>query len=110
MARLLPSAEFHDWFERFLPEVASGEPRAIFTPAVVSDRTDGRIVHLDGLNLSRAWCFREIAKQSAAGDPRRAAMLGAADRHILAALPHVDGHYMGAHWLASFAVLALDMR
>ena len=106
MARLLPMTDFRTWCARFMPEVASGEPQAIFTPAVVSDRTDGRIVHLDGLNLSRAWCFRGIAA-CVEQDVRRV-MLEAAERHVAASLPHVDGHYMGAHWLATFAVLAVD--
>jgi hypothetical protein len=108
MARLLPAAAFRAWLGRFLPRLASADPWALFTPAEVSDRTDGRIVHLDGVNLSRAWCYREIAARLDAGDGRRAVMLEAAARHLSASLPHVDGHYMGSHWLASFAALALD--
>jgi hypothetical protein len=108
MARLLDGAEFAGWFARFLPRLAQGGPSALMTPAEVSDRTDGRIVHLDGVNLSRAWCLRGIAARLPEGDARRAAMLEAAGRHVATSLPHVDGHYMGSHWLASFAVLALD--
>jgi hypothetical protein len=108
MARLLPEAEFRPWFDRFLPRLAEAKPAALFRPAEVSDRTDGRIVHLDGVNLSRAWCWREIAARLAAEDPRRPAMLAAAERHLAASIGHVDGHYMGSHWLASFAALALD--
>jgi hypothetical protein len=108
MARLLPAAEFASWFDRFLPRLAQGEPAALLTPAHVSDRTDGRIVHLDGLNLSRAWCWRALAATLPGADPRRAHAEDAAGRHLGAALDEVDGHYMGAHWLASFAVLALD--
>uniref|UniRef100_UPI0022EAA94D DUF2891 family protein n=1 Tax=Falsiroseomonas oryzae TaxID=2766473 RepID=UPI0022EAA94D len=55
-----------------------------------------------------AWCWRALAAGFAAGDPRRPAAEAAAARHVAASLPHVDGHYMGSHWLASFAVLALD--
>jgi hypothetical protein len=108
MARLLPPAEFAPWLDRFLPRLAQGEPAALLAPARVSDRTDGRIVHLDGLNLSRAWCWRALAATLPAGDPRRALAEEAAGRHAAASLGEVGGHYMGAHWLASFAVLALD--
>jgi hypothetical protein len=108
MARLLPAAGFVAWRDRFLPRLAAGEPAALFAPALVSDRADGRIVHLDGLNLSRAWCWRVLAAGFEAGDARRARCEDAAVRHVAAALDHLDGHYMGAHWLASFAVLALD--
>ena len=75
---------------------------------MVSDPTDGKIAHLDGLNFSRAWCWRSLAAALPAADPRRSLMLEAADRHIAASLPAVSGDYMGEHWLASFAVLALE--
>jgi hypothetical protein len=108
MARLLPAAEFRPWFDRFLPRLAEGEPATLFRPAEISNRTDGRIVHLDGVNLSRAWCWREIAARLEEGDRRHPAMLAVAERHLAASIAHVDGHYMGSHWLASFALLALD--
>ncbi|MBK1656998.1 DUF2891 domain-containing protein [Paracraurococcus ruber] len=108
MRRLLPAAEFGPWFGRFLPRLGAGDPATLFRPAVVSDRSDGRIVHLDGLNLSRAWCWRALAAAWPAGDARRALAEDAAARHLAASLPHVAGDYMGEHWLASFAVLALD--
>jgi len=73
----------------------------------VSDRSDGKIAHLDGLNLSRAWCFRGLARALPDSDPRRAIVLDAADAHLAASLPHVTGDYMGEHWLATFALLAL---
>src|SRR4029077_19240484 len=60
MRRVLPPPEFRTWFERFLPGAARGEPKQLFTPATVSDRTDPQLVHLDGLNLSRAWGMRNI--------------------------------------------------
>jgi hypothetical protein len=108
MARLLPAPDFAAWRDAFLPRIARGEPEALVNPAEVADRTDGRIVHLDGLNLSRAWCWRVLEQGFAAEDPRRALAADAAARHVAASLDHVGGHYMGAHWLASFAVLALD--
>ena len=104
MARTHPDL-FAQWFERFLPRVAFHEPSALFTPAIVSDRSDGKIAHLDGLNLSRAWCWRGIAPLLPS-TPRLVAQ-GASSDHLAAAMPHLSGDYMGEHWLASFALLAL---
>ncbi|MDP1618848.1 MAG: DUF2891 domain-containing protein [Phenylobacterium sp.] len=107
MQHILPYGEFAGWLDGFLPRLARREPATLFQPASVSDRSDGKIAHLDGLNLSRAWCWREIAAALPADDPRRPIALEAADVHLDAALPHVTGDYMGEHWLASFALLAL---
>ncbi|GAA0637254.1 DUF2891 domain-containing protein [Brevundimonas lenta] len=107
MRRVLDQGAFRDWFDAFLPRVAAREPATLFLPASVSDRSDGKIAHLDGLNLSRAWCWREIAAALPEGDPRAAVAREAATAHLDAALPHVTGDYMGEHWLASFALLAL---
>ena len=107
MRRILPADEFAPWFSAFLPRLAMREPATLFTPAHVSDRHDGRIVHLDGLNLSRGWCWRSIGNALAEVDPVRAIAHDAAERHLAASLPHVSGDYMGEHWLASFALLAL---
>ncbi|MGB3752591.1 MAG: DUF2891 domain-containing protein [Parerythrobacter sp.] len=74
-------------------------------PATVSDRTDGKTAHLDGLNLSRAWALRDVAR--AMPEAQAAHVRGVADTHLHIALPHVTGDYMGEHWLASFALLAL---
>jgi len=104
MARLHPEG-FPGWFVEFLPRMASREPATLFTPATVSDRSDGKIAHLDGLNLSRAWCWRGIA--NLLDEPRRSVARDSADDHLAAALPHIAGDYMGEHWLASFALLAL---
>jgi hypothetical protein len=97
---------FADWFARFLPRLGDGAPRTLLEPVHVSDRSDGKIAHLDGCNLSRAWAWREIAPALPAGLSAVAA--AAADRHLAASLPHVAGDYMGEHWLATFAMLALD--
>ena len=88
----------------FLPDLARGAPATLFAPATVSDRSDGKIAHLDGLNLSRAWCWRGIAPglTGEAADRARAA----ATRHFDSALPHIASDYAGEHWLASFALLA----
>jgi hypothetical protein len=72
----------------------------------VSDRSDGKIAHLDGCNLSRAWCWREIAELL--GEETGAIAQSAAEKHLEVSLPHVAGDYMGEHWLATFAMLALE--
>jgi hypothetical protein len=107
MRAVLPADEFGVWFARFLPRLAAGEPAALFHPVSPSDRSDGRIAHLDGLNLSRAWCWRLLARTLPPDDPRLPPMCAAAEAHLAAGLPHVRGDYMGEHWLASFAALAL---
>lgn len=105
MAKALSASGFRTWFGAFLPRVAEREPASLFEPAKVSDRSDGKVAHLDGVNLSRAWCWRSLAPLLA---PEEAAIANeTADRHLAAALPHVAGDYMGEHWLASFALLAL---
>ena len=106
MRRLMAPTDFARWLARFLPDLARGEPATLFRPAVVSDRSDGKIAHLDGLNLSRAWCWRSLAAAMPDGEARRRAET-AAQSHVEAALPHLAEDYMGEHWLASFAVLAL---
>ena len=107
MRRVMAPDAFPGWFDAFLPRLDRREPATLFLPASVSDRSDGKIAHLDGLNLSRAWCWREIASALPADDLRRGIALEAAETHLVAALPHVTGDYMGEHWLASFALLAL---
>lgn len=107
MRRVMAPDAFSGWFDAFLPRLDRREPATLFLPASVSDRSDGKIAHLDGLNLSRAWCWREIATALPADDLRRGIALEAAETHLVAALPHVTGDYMGEHWLASFALLAL---
>lgn len=105
MQRLMPVAEFETWFADFLPDLAKRIPATLLTPASVSDRSDGRIAHLDGLNLSRAWAMRSIAP--AVGGVVGKVLDAAAREHLAAAIDKVTGDYMGEHWLASFAALAL---
>ena len=108
MRRVLPQAEFSAWLDGFLPGLKLREPAALFVPVAVSDRGDPQIVHLDGLNLSRAWCFAGIAGALPEDDTRAAGARDAAAAHLHAGLIGVDsGDYLGAHWLASFATLAL---
>ena len=106
MAQVLPRARFARWLDGFLP----GLPRDL-APAVVTDRTDPKLVHLDGLNLSRARALCEIAAALGPRAPRRAALVAAADRHARASLPFLaSGSYEGEHWLATFAVHLLEAR
>ena len=108
MRRVLPGEEFVTWFGHFLPDLAQNQPATLFTPATVTDRSDGKIGHLDGLNLSRAWCQRSLASALPAGDPRATCLRHAAHAHLHSALEHLDSDYMGEHWLATFALLALE--
>jgi len=109
MRRVLSPTDFRAWLPRFLPDLAKGEPKTLFEPAKVTDRTDPQLVHLDGLNLSRAWCMRSIAGALPKDDPARKVLAESAQRHAEAALRHVaSGDYAGEHWLASFAVYLLS--
>lgn len=108
MRRVMDTKSFSRWFREFLPGLEDGEPESLLTPAEVSDRTDPKIVHLDGLNLSRAWCMRLIADGLPDGDPLRPILMESATRHALATLPHIaNGNYEGEHWLGTFAVYML---
>lgn len=100
MSRVTPDDRFAEWFASFLPEL----PANLLTPVEVSDRSDGRIGHLDGLNLSRAWCWRILAEKIPS---IRETAVTSADHHIEAALPHLEANYMSEHWLCSFALLAI---
>lgn len=98
---------FPAWFDTFLPNV--GSITALMEPAQVSDRTDPKIAHLDGLNLSRAWCMKHIANALPENHVAQPALSKAVEQHLAASVEHVVGsHYSGGHWLASFALLALE--
>jgi hypothetical protein len=107
MAKILPNEVFHSWLSLFLPKLKSRKPAILFSPVSVTDRSDGHLVHLDGLNLSRAWCFLNIA--AAIKDTSlRQTLRAVAEQHLSKTIPQIaDGDYMGEHWLASFAVYAL---
>lgn len=107
MARLLSPDGFAHWLDEFFPALERDEPLTLFHPVVVSDRADPKIAHLDGLNLSRAWCWRTIARALGEGHKLHTHLLVVAERHLAAALPHLDDDYMGEHWLATFALVAL---
>ncbi len=111
MRRVLAPPEFASWLTAFLPQVPRRAPsgaRDWLAPGIVTDRTDPKLAHIDGLNLSRAWMLRGIAGGLPARDARRAALERTAAAHAAAALPAVTGeHYEGGHWLGTFAVYLL---
>nr|WP_246586946.1 DUF2891 domain-containing protein [Stakelama flava] len=107
MARLLPVSQFTDWFDGFLPRSGDREPRTLFVPVTPPDRDDAKMVHLDGLNLSRAWCWRLIGDTLPPGHATIHVAREAAASHLSQSLPHLADSYMGSHWLATFALLAL---
>jgi len=105
MRRVLAPGAFATWLREFMPGLPRDARQAWLAPAIVTDRADPKLAHLDGLNLSRAWMLRGIAAGLPPADPRRAALLEASRRHAEAALPAVTGeHYEGGHWLGTFAV------
>ena len=108
MRRVLDRAAFTRWLTTFLPEIPKSARVDWLPTAVVTNRSDPKLAHLDGLNLSRAWMLQGIASGLAPADRRVAALDDAARRHREAALPQVTGeHYEGGHWLGSFAVYLL---
>jgi hypothetical protein len=109
MRRVMEREAFVDWLDDALPEFATAHPTSRFAPVCVVDRGDGQLVHLDGLNLSRAWCFYDIAAMLAHDDPRAIVARASADAHLRAGWEGLESDdFAGSHWLASFAVLALD--
>ena len=100
MRRIVPPAEFASWLSTFLPGMERGEPAVLFAPVAVSDRSDPHIVHLDGLNLSRAWCFRGIATALPEEDRRAPLARGAAATHLAAGMPALDSARLRGRALA----------
>jgi DUF2891 family protein len=105
MRRVLDPEAFGRWLSAFLPGVPRGDTATWLQPAVVTDRSDPKLAHIDGLNLSRAWMLEGIAHGLPHGDRRMPVLLHTAARHREVALPAVTGeHYEGGHWLGTFAV------
>jgi hypothetical protein len=105
MRRVLEPKAFAAWLSGFLPGIPQSRRSGWLQPGVVTDRSDPKLAHIDGLNLSRSWMIEGIAHGLPAGDPRKPALFAAAARHREAALPAVTGeHYEGGHWLGTFAV------
>ena len=106
MHRVLGEEEYNEWFEKFLPELSDN----LINPAMVSDRSDLSIVHLDGLNLSRAWCMIEISKKIN-NTEKKNILIESANRHLEDAMREINsGNYAGEHWLASFAIYSLTLK
>jgi hypothetical protein len=111
MRRVLPSAEFAGWLRTFLPQISSSRGANWLQPVVSPDRSDPKLAHLDGLNLSRAWMLEGIAAALPKGDKRLPLVREAAGQHARAGLAAVTGeHYEGGHWLGSFAVYLVTRR
>jgi hypothetical protein len=110
MRRVLTRAEFSQWLDGFIPGLATSSSDWL-RPAVVADPTDGKLAHLDGLNLSRAWMLNGIISALPDSDPRVKLLRSVADEHSRDGLKSVTGeHYEGGHWLGSFAVYLLTGR
>lgn len=106
MSKVLSKGEFEKWINAFLPQLS--DENFELKPGKVADRTDGKLVHLDGLNFSRAWSLYQLAKVM----PNQKSNLRAiGDLHVKASMDQVAGSdYMGSHWLASFLIYALENR
>jgi hypothetical protein len=111
MRRFLARPAFAAWLGRFLPDIPLEESSAWLPVAVVTDKTDGKLAHLDGLNLSRAWMLEGMAQGLPDGDPRRPSLLATAKTHREAGIAAVTGeHYAGSHWLGSFSIYLVTGR
>ena len=111
MRRVMSPAEFSSWLTTFLPAIPKNGSATWLPIGVVTDKTDGKLAHLDGLNLSRAWMLEGIAAGLPPNDTRRPALLATAQTHATSGLASVTGeHYAGAHWLGSFAVYLTTRR
>jgi len=111
MRRVLGQREFAKWLTGFLPNLPTDGSGDWLAPGVVKDASDGKLVHLDGVNLSRAWNLENISAALPENDPRRASLLAAAAVHRDTGLKAVtDTHYSGSHWLASFATYLMTKR
>lgn len=112
MRRVMSREAYSKWLQSFLPTIPGDGSADWFPVARVTDRSDGKLAHLDGLNLSRAWMLEGIAAALPEGDQRKKSVLAAAETHRQASLPVVMGdlHYMGSHWLGSFATYLVTER
>ena len=104
MRRILGPDQFVSWLDSFLPGIPTDGSSDWLAPGIVNDPTDGKLVHLDGVNLSRAWNLKNIASALPANDPRKASLLATAKIHSEVGIANVSAeNYEGSHWLASFA-------
>jgi hypothetical protein len=111
MRRVMAPGEFAGWLGQFLPAIPRDASPDWLKPGVVTDPTDGKLVHLDGLNLSRAWMLEGIAHGLPKGDPRVSSLRATAEVHRASGLNAITGkHYEGGHWLGTFAVYLVTGR
>jgi hypothetical protein len=111
MRRVLPPRDFARWLGIALPGIPRNGSITWLPVGVVTDRSDGKLAHVDGLNLSRAWMLEGIASDLPANDRRRGALIATAKAHADAALPAVTGEdYAGGHWLGTFATYLVTKR
>ncbi len=111
MRRILTPEEFSAWLSEFLPQIPTDGTGDWLAPGIVKDASDGKLVHLDGVNSSRAWNLYNIARALPEGDRRKAALVAAAEVHASEGVAAVsDEHYSGSHWLASFATYLMTDR
>lgn len=107
LSAVLPKNDFVKFFKAYLPNLEAKKPATLFTPVSVSDRSDGKIAHLDGLNLSRAWCFKILS--NFCDENLKILLRNNATEHFDKAIAHIEDDYLGSHWLGSFALLAMDV-
>lgn len=111
MRRVYSAKEFSEWLAEFMPTIPEDGSGDWLEPGVVLDAEDGKLVHLDGVNLSRAWALEGISAGLPAGDPRQAALQASADLHRETGIASVsEEHYSGSHWLGSFATYLVTKR
>lgn len=108
MRRLLPTDHFADWLNAFVPDAKRQLTDGTIQPVTVTDITDGKLVHLAGLNLNRAWCLHSVAEALPADHELKVPLLDSAKQHLDCGVEYVQsGHYEGDHWLATFALYAI---
>ncbi|MCM2369046.1 DUF2891 domain-containing protein [Aporhodopirellula aestuarii] len=108
MRRVLPADEFAQWLGDFVPNAKAQLTDGTIEPVEVPDVTDGKLVHLAGLNLNRAWCLRAVANALPVNHELKEPLMTSARRHLQAGMKYVNsGHYEGDHWLATFALYAI---
>ena len=111
MRRVLPQDEFAEWLSSFLPQIPVDGSGDWLAPGIVTDASDGKLVHLDGVNLSRAWAMTGIARALPEDDPRKDALYASAELHRETGIAAISSeNYEGSHWLGSFATYLTTAR
>jgi len=111
MRRMMSTSKFSDWLTGFMPTIPTDGSGDWLAPGIVKDASDGKLVHLDGVNSSRAWNLYNIARALPEGDARKASLVAAAKIHAETGVAAVSAeHYSGSHWLASFATYLMTDR